>query len=138
MVNVPTHALEKTAYAGSGTVSWSFRSLCPARTSSGRQEAHSSSYQNPSQPERLCPDWKVDLLCSLPSPSLPPPPPSLLRSNLSRMQVTARFRCYSLHSRVFPCLLQSSSVSPHSILYQTHTPCELDVNASSESTNLLL
>ena len=42
---------------------------------------------------------------------------------LSRMQVTARFRCYSLHSRVFPCVLQSSSVSLHTqhIVPDTHT-----------------
>ena len=32
---------------------------------------------------------------------------------LSRMQVTARFWCHNLHSRVFPCLLQSSTVSLH-------------------------
>ena len=46
-----------------GASSWSFRSLCPARTFSGCREAPSFSYQSLSQPERLCLDWKVGLVC---------------------------------------------------------------------------
>ena len=40
---------------------------------------------------------------------------------LSRMQVTAGLRCHSLHSRVFPCLLQSSTVSLHTAYCTRHT-----------------
>ncbi|CAI8054975.1 hypothetical protein GBAR_LOCUS29998, partial [Geodia barretti] len=52
-----------------------------ARTSSGRREAPSSSYQSLSQPER----------------------------SVSRLEGHCWTLVYCLHSRVFPCLLQSST-----------------------------